>query len=80
MPDFSGRGFAQWAPTRTDYGRPKLWLWIDQPAPKIGSPPELLEAHTGTHMTIEQAEEIHLKLGEAIKWVKLRDEEIERED
>lgn len=80
-PEFPGdRGFAEWKPTSTTYGAevqiressaaeaPHLWLEIEQPPPKHGG--DLEEARAIAHMNLDQAEEIHRKLGVAIRYMK----------
>lgn len=76
-PGFSERGFAFFEPTLTDYGAfvtvsesssaesPKLWLDIKQPEPEYGGQLEAAEATA--HMTLDQAKEIHAKLGAGIE-------------
>lgn len=77
--NFSERGFAQYEPTETSYGafvsvyesssamEPKLWLKIEQPEPEYPGQLEAAEAYA--HMTLEQAKEIHNKLGTAIDFM-----------
>lgn len=84
-PGLTERGFAIWDPIGTDYGAvvrfgessssaegSKIWMWVDQPlTDDLGALPA---AKTAAHLTIEQAEEIRERLGEAIIWAKAKEE------
>lgn len=72
------RGFVATDETLTDYGStvrfgesssaegPKLWMWTEQPPPQYGG--QLEQGSVSTHMTLEQAREIHAKLGRMIEF------------
>lgn len=78
-PELSDRGFAQFEPTETDYravvrfyesssaNSPHLWMEAMQPAPR--NPGDLPAAKVNANMSLDQAREIHRKLGEAIEYV-----------
>lgn len=82
-PSFLGRGFARWEPTDTSYGAtveiyesgaasgPYIWLYVNQPAPEypIGGLPQV---EATAHMSLDQAKEIHAKLGAAIEFMSTR--------